>query len=288
MNTWEVDMNSVNSWLKIVLVLLVVASISSCKIVKKEGDSNVVTGTAIGWLQKPTSINSYRWAAPGNPDNLTEHSYKYINEQGQTTSDYTSGVGSAFRIKVENDHGHGLLGDIFKETIAYMYVNEYTFPKNGSNKTMALDWKANLHLDAYAAMSRDEHNRVWFEWVVMEDPLGGNTPLSSATVDQLKQHIENTQKYLYQDLEGLGEIIGVNVDTVDKRSGLMMVPPGAQPKLYLGVSAMIIVDQRDQYVHIKNAGQPASKPHAFFEVKGASASGNNVWYGPEYVMGIPK
>ncbi len=280
------------------LAFLIIALflVSGCRNIKIERASHdVVTGTALGWIQKPTAVAFSRLGDPNNSNNITEHSFKYIDSLGKKTMDYKKAVGAGFRIEVKNGHSHFVHPfeiENYNELISYMYVCEYKFPKNGSAKPMVIDWTAKMNLDAVFAGTANEKNWVSFEFIVFEDPLGafemGNmgTVINPALLASLKNNIEGTKQYSYNNLEGISK--PKHIHDVVERSGQISVLPNHRPKLYLGVSVLIKVMDKDQHVYVREAGQPNTKPHATFKVKNSSSSGNLIWFGPEYSMGFPK
>jgi hypothetical protein len=212
--------------------------VTSCRNIKIErSPHDEVTTTALGWIQKPTTVAFNRWGNPNNANNITEHSFKYRDSLGKETMDYNKAIGAAFRIEVKNDHSHFVHPfeiENYNELISYMYVCEYQFPKNGSAKPMVLDWTANMNLDASFAGSANEKNWVSFEFIVFEDPLGTfdmgtmGAVINPALLDSLKNGIEDTKTYSYSNLEGTSR--PKQIHGVAERSGQMSVLPNHRPK----------------------------------------------------------
>lgn len=270
----------------LVIALLVIGGCKGCKIRVRKTDPDVVPGDtdmAFGYIEKPTAVACYQFGFPDNQDNLTEYSFKYIDSSESYTSNLGEAIGAAFRIKVENEHGSGFLGSDHNEMIAYIYVLEFTFPKNGSDRQRVINWSANLQLDASLTGLTNEDGWVWFEWVVMDDPEGQYRifPHDPYMVGRLMAKIEDTKNYCYKDFT----IYPNHLNITEERKGLIFSPPGVRSKLYLGVSVSLRVTEKGQFLHVTRYLEPES---ALFKVKNTTRSGNMVWFGPEYGMGFPE
>lgn len=72
---------SLNTLAFLIVALLLVSGCRNIKIERASHD--VITGTALGWIQKPTAVAFSRLGDPNNSNNITEHSFKYIDSLGK-------------------------------------------------------------------------------------------------------------------------------------------------------------------------------------------------------------
>ena len=180
--------------------------------------------------------------------------------------------GAAFTIDFDNQWSHmELLGStVWWHTLDHVAVLEYTFPKATDPGMTEINWFVTPHLRCRYEMQQSEEGRepgvlvpshesipnadLWFEYLVFQDPLGAFDLLRSdedVVLAFLGSGFEDEQEYLFQ-----GNANGTLRTVHDERSGKMHVPAGTRAKLYVGVSVLMQVYQRDDRIRLGGDALP--------------------------------
>jgi len=223
-----------------------------------------------GKMETPSAVRHIEWVSCHHPDNLARHQLGAIRGSGEIIEITEFGKmssqimpdlwGVAFTIDLDDQWGSGIFGDDFNEELGYMYVFEFTFPKATYPNGTRLYWSVNPILycpyriqesdiltPSYEDTSKSD---LWINYVVVEDPFSTfdlmvtDDTLMSAV---LEGGIEDEKEYCFT-----GASYGSVRAFHDKRNGTMILPAGAEAKLFIGVSVLMMTN--DQYDRIRVGG----------------------------------
>jgi hypothetical protein len=256
-------------------------------------------------METPSAIRYFEWGSLSNPYNLARRQLGAVRDSGDIfditglggMSSYPAAMypypvvslpgmpdlsGVAFTIDLNDQWGSGLFGDYFNEMLAYMYVLEFTFPEATYTNGTKIAWfvmprlrcgyviqESGFLVPSYEAPPLPF---LWFEYVILEDPLGVYDLMhpNEAMIVALEDGIEHKVKYFFE-----GESDDRVAASNDQRSGTMIVDPGTEAKLFVGVSVLMSTEQPGDRIIIGGNSLPTTTSDWD---RGTLDFGNNSYY----------